>query len=214
MNKSSREKISGFSSPKLITYLGPSMYPTLKPGDLLQFMPYTGRSIRRGDVIVFLSEEEDLKIIHRVVSVDSGGIRTRGDNNSGTDTCILSPDRILGRVISAQKGGRWRRIVGGAAGPWVATAVRIVERADSKASSLLRPFYYRLARTGIFRRWPPKPLKPRVVSFGRPAGAELQLLLGRRMIGRRRPGNARWYIRRPFRLFVDETSLPKRGGRP
>jgi hypothetical protein len=33
--------------------------------------------------------------------------------------------------------------------------------------------------------------------------------MGRRVIGRRIEGKRGWQIRRPFRLFVDETSLPE-----
>jgi hypothetical protein len=44
-------------------------------------------------------------------------------------------------------------------------------------------------------------------------GKELQLLMGRRVIGRWLPGMSRWHIRRPFRLFVDEASLPENPAR-
>lgn len=43
----------------------------------------------------------------------------------------------------------------------------------------------------------------------RPQGTELQLVWGRRVIGRRHPGRVRWHIRRPFLLFVDKATLPK-----
>jgi hypothetical protein len=34
------------------------------------------------------------------------------------------------------------------------------------------------------------------------------LLLGNRVIGRRPPDKDQWHISRPFRLFIDESSLP------
>jgi hypothetical protein len=37
--------------------------------------------------------------------------------------------------------------------------------------------------------------------------------MGRRVVGRWLPGMTRWYIRRPFRLFVDEESLPENPGK-
>jgi hypothetical protein len=37
--------------------------------------------------------------------------------------------------------------------------------------------------------------------------------MGRRVIGRWLPGMSRWHIRRPFRLFVDEASLPENPAR-
>lgn len=43
----------------------------------------------------------------------------------------------------------------------------------------------------------------RIISLGRSEGTELQLLSGKRVIGR-----CYWHIRRPFLLVVDEDSLP------
>jgi hypothetical protein len=48
-----------------------------------------------------------------------------------------------------------------------------------------------------------------VVTFRRPKGEELQVLLGRRVIAKRLQGSTRWHIQRPFRLLVDETCLPE-----
>jgi hypothetical protein len=63
---------------------------------------------------------------------------------------------------------------------------------------------------GAIRRWlPNKIMKTKVISFDRAEGLELQLLMGRRVIGRWLPGMTQWLIRRPFRLFVDEASLPE-----
>jgi hypothetical protein len=36
----------------------------------------------------------------------------------------------------------------------------------------------------------------------------MQLVLGRRIVGRRAVGTGVWIIRRPFRIFVDEQALP------
>jgi hypothetical protein len=56
-------------------------------------------------------------------------------------------------------------------------------------------------------------MRPRVISFNRDAGAELQLVMGRRVIGRWLEGKSGWNIRRPYRLFVDEESLPENPGK-
>ena len=46
---------------------GSSMNPTLKPHDILQVVPYIGRKIRGGDVIVFLPPGSNRKVTHRVL---------------------------------------------------------------------------------------------------------------------------------------------------
>jgi signal peptidase I len=192
-----------------MTYMGSSMNPILRSGDRLGVVPYEKQEIRRGDVIVFIPPRGNTKVVHRVFSVDSNGIKTRGDNCNQPDDWPLSPNFILGRVVSAQRGNRRRRVFGGAIGQLIAVAIRTVHAIDVSVSSRFRPAYDRLAVAGVFRRWLPTETKIRVVSFDRAGGTELQLLMGRRVIGRLLPGMTRWHISRPFRLFVDEASLPE-----
>ena len=192
---------------KSMNYIGSSMNPTLKPGDRLDTVPCYWQEIRRGDVIVFISPADESKTVHRVIFVDSNGLRTQGDNCNRIDPWVISPDQIVGRVISVQRGNRRRRIFGGYWGRIFAGTARALYVIDSHASVLLRPVYDRLARSGILRRWVPVSMEPRVISFTHPGGTELQLLMGRWVVGRRLPGMARWNIRRPFRLFVDADSL-------
>jgi hypothetical protein len=194
---------------KSINYIGSSMNPTLKPGDRLQIIPYDRKRIRRGDVVVFIPPGGDTKITHRVISVDSCGIRTRGDNSSYLDPWVLRPDHIHGRVVWAKRENRQRRVFGGAIGQLFGVTIRAIHAIDVSISSRLRPAYQRLARAGVFRRWLPAWMKTRAISLSHPAGTELQLLMGRRVIGRWLPGRTGWSIRRPFRLFVDEESLPE-----
>ncbi len=198
---------------KSIVYIGPSMNPVLKAPDILQVLPYRGEKIQRGDVIVFLPPGSEDMVVHRVISVNAQGIKTRGDKNSDIDPWILSPDRIVGRVVWAQWGNRRRSIHGGLAGRSYSLGVRAVRMLDSKISSLLHPAYHRLARRGILRRWLPARMQARVLSFDRSTGMELQLLMGRRVIGRLLAGTNQWMIQRPFRLFINEASLPRRSAR-
>jgi hypothetical protein len=192
---------------RTMTYIGPSMNPTLKAGDRLHIIPYDGKRIRRGDVIVFIPAGSDSRIIHRVVSINCHGIRTRGDNCCQLDPWILKPDHILGRVVYARRRNRRLRVFGGSLGHLLGVTIRVINAIDQRVSGLLHPAYEWSARAGMFRRLLPAQMTPRVISFARPEGTELQLLMGRWLIGRRLPGRSRWYIRRPFRLFVDENSL-------
>jgi hypothetical protein len=195
--------------PESITYAGPSMNPTLKAGDRLHVLPYDERKIRLGDVIVFMPPEDGRKVTHRVISIYPDGIRTRGDSCPQLDPWVLSPDQILGRVAYAYRGKRKRRISGGPIGQLYALTFRAVHAFDVVVSSMIHPLYRRLARSGFLGRWLHGWIKTRVLSFDRPGGTELHLLLGRRLIGRRPPGEAHWQIRRPFRFFVDEATLPE-----
>jgi signal peptidase len=196
-------------SEKLMIYTGPSMNPILKDGDGLHLISYQGRKIRPGDVIVFFSPEKDRKITHRVISINGQGIRTQGDNNRRVDPGILKPEHILGRVVYAQRRNRMIRIYGGVMGQFYALLIREMHIIDSWISSLLRPIYSRLAKSLIFKRCPPIQKRIRIISYVRSGGTEQQLLLGSQVIGQLLPRKDRWQIKRPFRLFIDEKSLPK-----
>ena len=196
------------TEPQTMNYKGPSMSPTLKPGDRLCITPYEGQKVQRGDVIVFISPGDGSRVVHRVVSLDTSGIRTRGDNNNRVDPGLLSHDQILGRVFFSERGNRQRRVFGGEIGQLFGVVIRTIHALDARVASRFRPAYDRLARAGVFRRWLPGWMKTKAISLSHPAGTELQLLMGRRVVGRWLPGMNRWHIRRPFRLFVDEASLP------
>ena len=187
--------------------MGSSMHPTLKPTDILEVIPYKKQKIQCGDVIVFSHPENNHKIVHRVVSVDLNGVRTRGDNSKEADFWCLNPMDIYGYVINYQRKNKLRRILGGTAGPLLAKAVRATKLIYCFISVLLKPLYHRLALKGINSERLHAFLKIRVISFCRPAGKESHLLMGRRVIGRRPPGKIQWQIKFPFRLFIDEKFL-------
>ena len=190
-----------------LNYLGPSMNPTFKTPDYLQIIPYNGKKIRAGDVVVFSPPGESRKIVHRVVAAGSAGIRTRGDNNTDMDPWVLRPENILGRVAGVQKGERWRRVWGGPWGQVFVLVVRIYDKIDAAISLLLHPLYHWLAKTGALKHLLKGSFKARILSFNRRGGKEFQLILGSRVVGQRLPGTNSWQIKRPFRLLVDESTL-------
>lgn len=214
MMRASQHKISeskrGVDAPhKRINYMGPSMHPTFKSGDQLLVIPYGEKKIRRGDVIAFLPPGGGQRVIHRVVQVDSRGIKSRGDRNSRFDPWLLDPAHIEGRVAYARRGARVWKVAGGPVGRLSAGVVRAIRLLNSGISAFLRPAYHWTARTGILRQLFYPVIATRIVSFNRPGGTEFQLLLGRRVIGWLRPAAKKWHIRPPFRLFISEPSLPR-----
>jgi len=189
----------------LTNYTGPSMNPTLKVGDGMKLVPYGKNRVNAGDVAVFYPPGSDEKVVHRVITVSSEGIKTRGDNNSHADGWLLQADDIIGRVVSVQRGHKHLTIRGGFRGLLWANALWAVKRVRPIIGNMLRPFYYRLLQTHSFKNL----LKTRVLYFQRPTGTEMQLVMGNRVVGSRKPGQNRWQIQRPYRLFIDESSLPK-----
>jgi hypothetical protein len=191
---------------KKMTCLGKSMHPTLRPGDLLEVMVCD--RVRQGDVVVYLPPGGDQYTVHRVISVDDLGIRTRGDNNRNADPDVIQRKDVLGWVIRRSRGKSCRRVLGGPSGRIYALFIRVLHRMDRLASARLGPTYYRLSHWGFFRRLVPSALKPRILSIGQGEAQELLMFMGRRMVGRRRSGMPTWEIHRPYRLFIDTSRLP------
>ena len=192
------------------TYSGPSMQPLFKAADGLIVRPYSKKGIKAGDVVVFRKPGEDHKVVHRVVEINEVGIITRGDNNNTNDSLILKSEDIIGRVVSAKRRNKTFRVHGGKTGVLLSIKLRVRKLLANGISSALRPAYHWLISAGLFHRWLSPLVKMKILYFHRPNGTEMQLLLGRRVIGRRMPGTNKWRITRPFRLFIDESSLPQR----
>ncbi|MCJ7739431.1 MAG: signal peptidase I, partial [Anaerolineae bacterium] len=189
-------------------YRGPSMNPTLREPDLVDVRPYGTRPIQRGDVIYYRQPEDDKMVVHRVVGVSSGSVRTRGDNNLVADPYLLHVEDIRGQVIGAQRGSRRRSIAGGWRGMGMAYGLRLWHYIRRAIAACLGGLYRALTRSGVLLRLLPKRLRPRVVVFDSLARPAYKLLMGSREIGRYDYRDRRWQIRRPLRLLVQEAELP------
>ncbi len=62
-----------------------SMRPTFSPGDMAVTEGVPVGSLKVGDVIVFFPPGHTQAVIHRIVSLENGVIKTRGDANSVED---------------------------------------------------------------------------------------------------------------------------------
>ncbi len=193
----------------MINYTGQSMNPTLIDGDRLNIRPYGDQRIRAGDIVVFQHPFDGYLMVHRVVSAERHRIRTRGDNNSIRDRFVLSYEDITGRVVSAHRGRNKIKVPGGIPGRLQGAMRHLIKYLDLKISRFLHHQYRRLAKTGIFRKIFAPCIKTRTVCLRRKNGTELQVLMGRRIIARLPAGADRWQIKRPFRIMIDETTLPE-----
>jgi signal peptidase I len=192
----------------VMLYTGTSMSPTLITGDILKVISYKDRDIRIGDVVLFYSPYAKKPIVHRVVTIGKKGIRTKGDNKIAIDDCVLQPNDIIGRVVSTQRGKKEIKIFDGFPARIYASTLETGKRVNMFISMILRPVYRWLTRTGIFRKLFSRWIRIQVLYFKQGDGLEMQLQLGRRIIGRRLPGQNQWHIVRPFKVFIDEATLP------
>jgi len=188
---------------------GNSMEPTFRDSDLLEIRPYGTRRVRPGDVVCFNSPDKGTTVVHRVVAVDSGGIRTRGDNNSTDDPRVLPAGDVIGRTEAAQRGPRRWVVRGGWRGRLELRCARLVRGIRRYAGPLPHRLYSLVAGLGPFDHLLPVSYRPRLVRFGTPYQVFLKLLMGRHTVGQCDRYFEKWQIRRPFRLFVDERIIRK-----
>ncbi|MCS7221692.1 MAG: signal peptidase I [Anaerolineae bacterium] len=114
---------------------GYSMFPWLRPGDLVRVEPVDVMTLHPGDVILFRAG--NLAITHRLLRWKDGFLITKGDAAPCPDR-PLSPAEVAGRVVEVRRGGRawrldrgWRRTlapVQAALSPWTPPLYAIVRR--------------------------------------------------------------------------------------
>ena len=190
-----------------LMHRGSSMRPTLVDSDLLEIHPYNGHSIDPGDVIAFQNGECEDVVVHRVMKVDDHGIGTRGDNNTLMDPWTLKPSSVLGRVQTAWRGQKRVRILGGRAGLVWSGCLQRVRKLDRRLSPRLHRIYRFLSKRGYFTGLVPKRYRPRIQRFHSKCGTGYKLIVRNCVVGWYDPELHEWFIRRPFRLIVDERGL-------
>lgn len=190
-------------------YRGPSMNPLFQDGDGLEVVAYEARPVRRGDVIVFPNPYRDADIVHRVIAVLPEGVRSRGDNNAFVDEYVTAVEAIKGRVVARKRGSRRSRVWGGMTGLLAHRFFLGRRRAHLWAVDHLRPVYFRIADAGLFYNWHKVFFATRLAVFNRGEGVEMQLFAGRRVVARRKAGETAWFIRFPYRFFINPKELPK-----
>jgi signal peptidase I len=191
-------------------YVGPSMNPTLREPEMIEIMPYGSSRLRVGDVVFFLSPQNDQPVVHRVVRVTPAGISTLGDNKTREDAFLLQSKDIKGQVVAVWRGQKRRDIAGGFKGQLKNRWIRWLRIPGYGVSHLLHPFYYALSHCGVIARLLPAPFRPRVIVIQTQGQDQFQLLLRQHIIGRYDNKKRQWQIQRPFRLFVDERVLQRR----
>ncbi len=196
------------ANPVLINYIGPSMNPTLKAGDILETIPYANSRINVGDIVVFHPRKGSSHVVHRVVALGSFEVKTRGDNNIEPDPYVFSPKTIIGKVVSFQRGGKIIPIQGGKRGLISANYLWAKNRVDLNISRMLIPAYHWLSETGIIRRLFAPLFKPSnfllPTSSGNRNATLFRTLDDWQTPSRKMPMR----IKRPFRLLINEAYLP------
>ena len=186
---------------------GPSMKPTLLPGDKIETKKVAFEQLRPGDIIVYNSPENiRLNIIHRIIKQDYDGLTTRGDNNSQTDPYRVRPEHRPLKVIAIERDSRRLSITKHGI---ILHHFRLGQRKlRIFKDKYLHPIYAFIADSRIF--YPVGILfKTDIRKFKRPKGTEFQLFVGKHRIGVLHPGTEKWQISFPWRMFIKAPEVDK-----
>ena len=187
---------------KIFIYKGSSMYPTFKQSDLLYVVPYKDGKIKCGDVIVFKVPGKMEMVVHRIISINEEGIRTKGDNNKNIDPYVLNPCDIVGKVVYGYRGNKKIKIYGPNIAKIILLIKKILLKIDKIFSKIFRYPYCLFSERGILRLFLPFSLRPRIIRFRKENGYELVIVMGRKAIGRYISQRQKWEIKKPFRIFL------------
>ena len=91
---------------------GYSMFPFIRNDDIVAISPILDSRISVGDVLAFFAPESGQIAIHRMVCKKGKHYIMKGDNSYNIDG-IVCRNRIVGRVISVERGGKKVLFCGG-----------------------------------------------------------------------------------------------------
>ena len=185
----------------IYSMVGNSMAPTLFEPMILETEP--SDSYQLGDVVIFIDRDRKT-IVHRIIKVNRSGYTTRGDNNLTDDEPIVKQD-ILGKVVAAYRGKKHYRVSGGKYGHLLHRYLRIRKMFLGYFIKSLSFCYHLLSGSGFFIKLLPQKYKPKIIQY---QNGHAHLYLGKILAGRYDVRWRRWVIFRPWRIFVDEKSLP------
>jgi hypothetical protein len=185
-----------------VIYSGRSMWPLLRPGDILTIKPMPIR-LHKGDLVLFSTHGltgNSHAFVHRIKAIAPCGYITRGDNNPRCDPLTVTPEQITGRVIDFTRGAKTHHVCGGWKGLFRANVQSSVRTLSKPLRKPLKWAYYLLRASSL----PPLLWKPdvQILRIESPAGHCFKYVWHSRTIARWWPGENRFICRKPFDLFL------------
>lgn len=139
----------------MVMVCGSSMKPFFHAGDMVMFQNAVHETIKRGNVVLFASSDNNRRIMHRVVKIvnENGGklFLCQGDNLNYTDG-FIGENEILGRVVGKYRHhqikyiGRYQEYGSLFASRWY----RLAKATAKKAIAAVWPLLMRLFAKKIY----------------------------------------------------------------
>ncbi len=188
-------------SERIYSMVGNSMSPTLLEPMILEIIKVDHYYC--GDVIVF-SHMNKKNIVHRIVKVTANGYITRGDNNLMDDEPI-DYHNIHGKVVAAFRGVKRYKVSNNKYGYLLHRYLQIRKMVLLYCSKTLAFGYHLLSGSDIFANLSPKKYTPQIIQY---QNRQAHLYIGKILVGRYDVRRRHWIIFRPWRIFINEKTLP------
>ncbi len=188
-------------------YTGPSMKRVFKPADGLIIDQNTDfNALKPGDIINFKPPGNIHHIVHRIIKKTAEGYITRGDNNSGPDPYIITPEFNPSLVVAIRRGKKDIKLYRGKIGVMIHHKNLMLKKLQVYTKSPLKRILDRISDAGIFYKLHLYDNKIEVKQYRNNNFSQKILFLGKKQIGRKIQSEE-WNIRQPWRLFIDPKIL-------
>ena len=164
------------------------------------------KKIEPGDIILF-RKGDGPEIVHRVVSVESSGLVTRGDNNSFPDAELVTLQNVLGVVTGFERRGKVYSVRGGKPGLLRLNLSRIWCKLSQRMVLLGRYPYRSLRQQRLIARfWHPNLTR---IHLQTENGLLVKYIYKRRVIARWWPEKHHFDCQKPYDLVIPNPEKSK-----
>ncbi len=177
------------------------MQGTLRMGDTVHVDCDSFESIRTGDIIVYADQaHDDLKTIHRVVSISHEGLITKGDNCPTPDSLPVTEKNLIGKVSTVDRKGKPHQITGGSTGLRHATRLRTIKKCKTFLYPILNPPYFFIGKLiAKCLNWNPQIHQIQIKSA---SGTITKHIHNNKTIAHRNPRTKEWHCKKPYDLIL------------
>jgi len=187
-------------------YKGNSMKGVFILGDFLHIDIFKIDDLNPGDVIAFKDIRENSKndrIVHRIVKISNNALITMGDNNRNLDFHQVTPENLIGKVISYERDGKKYKVRGGLPGFYQAKIKYFIRRS-------IFWFYKKLTNISFIRSFLRLLLnnffvsikKIKKIKVNSIEGSIIKWSLNGKTIAKKGPDVNDFYIQKPFDLII------------
>ena len=183
------------------------MKPTIISGDGLELYKYKDNSeIRVGDIITYQHPNKSTDVVHRIIKVEKSGVITRGDNNNKIDPYLVRYENIEGKIIAVKRGSKLISKTNGELGYFIHRLLIIILFSKHFLFKYPRIISDKIYESKLLNFLNPL-FKTKVIKLNNKDRQNYLLLYKSRVIGKKKQKDKKWWIKFPYKYFIDEDQL-------